>query len=107
VGATPIDRWRSILKWARKRGEFVGVDEERYPKDFATLVRYHADLERESRRYPVPRPLALEELDAIVGEVGGGTRCVGPDRICEGNSRESSNLSPPTGGCLLDAYLLT
>jgi hypothetical protein len=48
----------------------------------------------------------LEELDAIVGEVG-VTGCAGPERICEGNSRESSNLSPPTGGCLLDAYLLT
>lgn len=70
VGVTPIERWRSVLKRASKRGEFVGVDAKRYPKDFAAFVRYHAKLKKLSPRYPVPKPLALEELDAFVGQVG-------------------------------------
>jgi hypothetical protein len=70
VGVAPIERWRAVLSRARERGEFVGVDEKRYPRDFAAFVRDHADLEEESRQYPVPSPLTLEELGAFVGEVG-------------------------------------
>ena len=71
IGLAPIERWRCILKKARKSGEFVGVDERRYPKDFATFVRYHSDLGKLPARYPMPEPLTPDQLDAFVSRMGG------------------------------------
>jgi hypothetical protein len=69
VGVADIDRWRGILARARRAGAFVGVDEKEYPRDFATLVRYHDDLPQTiSARYPMPGPLALSELDRFMNE---------------------------------------
>jgi hypothetical protein len=62
VGLTPIERWREALKRARRRGEFLGVNEQRFPLDFATFVRYYAELKRKiPARYALPRPLTLGE----------------------------------------------
>jgi hypothetical protein len=33
---------------------------------FATLARYHQALDRVRKRYPVPPPLPLEDLDAFL-----------------------------------------
>jgi hypothetical protein len=44
IGLPAIDRWRDILGYGHQRGEFVGVVEDKYPKDFATLIRYFTDL---------------------------------------------------------------
>lgn len=71
VGFVPIERWRDFLRRARRRGEFLGVDPEKWPADFASLKRYHEDLkEKISARYPVPGALAIEQLDAWVREAG-------------------------------------
>ncbi len=67
VGLVPIERWRAILSRACKRGEFIGVDEEAYPRDFATFVNYYTDLKKKIvARYPLPGPLALSQLDAFL-----------------------------------------
>ena len=66
VGLPPIERWRAVLSRARKRGSFVGVAEEKFPKDYATFVRYHADLKKISSRLPMPGPLSLDQLDAFL-----------------------------------------
>ncbi len=72
VGVVPIERWRSILRRGRKSGAFVGVDEEAYPRDFATFIRYYTDLKKKiPARYPIPGPLALDRFDAFWGEAGG------------------------------------
>lgn len=72
VGLVPIDQWRRILKVARKKSAFIGVDERAYPRDFAVFVRYHADLPRKiAARYPLPAPLSLRELDEFVNETSG------------------------------------
>ncbi len=70
VGLVPIERWRSLLGKARKGGNFVGVDEERFPRDFATFVRYHTDMKKIPARYPRPGPLALGGLVAFLDEAG-------------------------------------
>ncbi|MBX6311766.1 MAG: hypothetical protein IRY99_02415 [Isosphaeraceae bacterium] len=71
VGLVPIDRWRTLLHRARRRGEFLGVDERVYPRDFATFVHYHADVPRQiTARYPLPGPLTLGQLDAFLDEAG-------------------------------------
>jgi hypothetical protein len=67
VGLVPIERWQSILNRAGKRGEFIGVDTEAYPRDFATFVRYYTDLKAKIKaRYPMPAPLTLRQLDEFL-----------------------------------------
>jgi hypothetical protein len=72
IGLTRIDDWRALLRYARKRSAFVGVDERAYPRDFAVFVRYHFDLKRKiGTRYPLPPPLTLRELDRFLAETEG------------------------------------
>lgn len=44
VGLPSIERWRAVLGRACCQGRFVGVDERRFPRDFATFARYHTEL---------------------------------------------------------------
>jgi hypothetical protein len=71
VGLAPIGRWRSILGKAQEHGGFVGVDERRFPRDFATFVRYHTGLKKIPARYPMPGPLSLTRLDKFLGSTHG------------------------------------
>jgi hypothetical protein len=69
IGLVPIDRWKSILRRARRGSAFLGVDERAYPRDFATFVNYHAEIPLKiAARYPQPGPLALSQLDAFLDE---------------------------------------
>lgn len=71
IGLASIEQWRSVLKRAKQRGEFVGVDEKVYPRDFASMIRYYTDLkEKISERYPLPKALTLEQLDRFIEEKG-------------------------------------
>jgi hypothetical protein len=70
VGLPPIERWRAVLERARKRGSFVGVDEERFPRDYAVNVRYHEALKKVLPRHPMPRPLPLRRLDGFLERQG-------------------------------------
>jgi len=67
AGLAPIERWQAIIDSAGGGG-FVGVDTGRFPRDFATFVRYHRDLKRLSPRLPLAPPLALGELDTFLRE---------------------------------------
>jgi hypothetical protein len=45
----------------------VGVDQQAYPRDFATFVRYHGALLRSiPERLPLPPPLALKEFESFM-----------------------------------------
>jgi hypothetical protein len=70
VGVVPITRWRSILARARKSGDFVGVDQKKFPQDLATLVRYYTQVKKIPARYPLPGPLTLERLDTFLEREG-------------------------------------
>jgi hypothetical protein len=70
IGVAPIARWRSQLDRARTHGEFVGVDERKFPRDLATLVRYHTRVKEIPARFPLPAPLPLERLDAFLARQG-------------------------------------
>jgi hypothetical protein len=63
-------RWRELLGKARQWGDFLGVDPEKHPRDFAALVRYHADLRKISARYPMPGPLSLSQLEHFLEDAG-------------------------------------
>ncbi len=72
VGFAPVERWRQVLALAGRRGAFLGVEEEEYPKDFAALVRYHDQLKQVvDEPYPLPAALRFDELEAFLAEAGG------------------------------------
>jgi hypothetical protein len=70
VGLPPIERWRSILAMAKGSGEFVGVDETEYPRDFATYARYHDQVKKIPSRYAIPGPLTIGQLDRFLDDHG-------------------------------------
>jgi hypothetical protein len=60
---------------ASTRGDFIGVDETAFPRDFAVFVRYHFDFLRKiSAGLPIPPALTLEELDEFLGQTPGRYR---------------------------------
>jgi hypothetical protein len=63
IGAASLDRWKSILQKARHRGRFIGVDEDKYPKDILTYLRYNRALRQIPGRFPLPEPLSPEQFD--------------------------------------------
>ncbi len=70
VGLPPIERWRAVLQRARERGSFVGVDEARFPRDYAVNVRYHTALKKILPRYPMPSPRPLRRMDHFLERQG-------------------------------------
>ncbi len=68
VGLVPVERWREVLGRARRQGSFIGVDERRFPRDFATFVRYYEAIQKIPARYPIPGPMALGQLDAFLSQ---------------------------------------
>lgn len=62
VGFPQMERWRLLLKRARRKGRLIGVREDLYPRDFGSLARYHSDIKKLSPRYPIPGPLPLKRL---------------------------------------------
>jgi hypothetical protein len=66
IGVASIDRWRSILQKARQQGRFIGVDEDKYPKDILTYLRYNRALRQIPGRFPMPDPLSLEQFDTFL-----------------------------------------
>jgi len=66
-----IDVWKNVLAQATVQGEFIGVDETRFPYDFASFLRYNAELKNKiADRYPMPEPAPVQELEAFLVEGG-------------------------------------
>lgn len=71
IEGTSIEDWRSVLRLARVRGEFIGVDEERFPYDFASFLRYNAELKNKiASRYEMPGQATVQELEAFIRRYG-------------------------------------
>lgn len=68
LGQASIDQWRSILSQARKHGQFIGVNEQKYPGDMASFIRYHSELKKLDTRYPIPKPLNLQQFDNFLAQ---------------------------------------
>lgn len=67
AGMASSERWQAILNRARTQGKFIGVDPQKYPVDLRSNVRYRDDLAADvPDRYPLPSPLSLDQLDAVV-----------------------------------------
>jgi hypothetical protein len=70
LGQASLDEWRSILSRARDRGQFIGVNEQTYPGDLGSYTRHYTDLKKLDRRYPMPEPLTLQQLDSFLAQAG-------------------------------------
>ncbi len=69
IGLVPIREWRRLFSRARKRGDFIGVDEAAFPRDFGVFVRYHFDFQRKiSARHPSPPALTLKEVNEFLSQ---------------------------------------
>jgi hypothetical protein len=53
IGYARIEDWNQVLKHARRRGAYCGVDTSAYPQDFASNVRFH----RAAAALPATDPL--------------------------------------------------
>ncbi len=71
LGLAEIEQWRSLLNRAQKRGQFLGVNEQTYPNDLASFVRHYTDMKNLDGRYPMPKPLSLEQLDTFLKKADG------------------------------------
>jgi hypothetical protein len=68
IGLASMQKWRSLLGRARVEGSFIGVDPDRYPRDFAVTVRYNHEIPQKiTSRYPWPGYMRLGELDQFLG----------------------------------------
>src|SRR5882724_2203363 len=80
IGLVPIREWRGLFQRARKRGDFIGVDEAAFPRDFGVFVRYHFDLLRKiSARHPSPPALTIDELNEFLRQTRGRYRVAWED----------------------------
>jgi hypothetical protein len=70
LGIASIDQWRVILNRARQHGQFIGVNEQTYPRDMASFIRHYTELKKLNGRYPIPKPLTLDQLDAFLAQAG-------------------------------------
>jgi hypothetical protein len=72
IGLNSIEAWREVLKYAKSKGDFIGVDENEYPMDFGTFLKYDDDLLKKIKdSYPPPEPLSLPELEQFIEETKG------------------------------------
>jgi len=62
IGLAEIDRWRALLSHARDEGVLIGVDEERFPRDFATFARFDSALRERAPLLPPPPALSAEKV---------------------------------------------
>ncbi|MGF6478668.1 hypothetical protein [Paraburkholderia sp. JPY419] len=69
VGVVPAREWQTIIASASPDARLCGVDAKRFPRDFATFVRFDEALARrgsERPRMPLPAPLSVQAFDAAL-----------------------------------------
>lgn len=70
IGIAPVERWRQLLDRATHAGDFVGVDTERFPHDFATFARFDTALRERAPLFAPPPPLSVEKVIAGIERYG-------------------------------------
>ncbi|TQM55661.1 hypothetical protein FHU43_0436 [Halopolyspora algeriensis] len=63
-GVVPVDRWRALAaEQAAGAGEVLGVDEDAYPLDAGSSLRYTPAFRSLPPRHSLPPPLSIEDID--------------------------------------------
>jgi hypothetical protein len=66
-GVVPVHHWRELAaSAARVRGEVIGVDEDAYPLDVGSTMRYQPAFAALPARHPLPAPLDVTEIDRFL-----------------------------------------
>jgi hypothetical protein len=70
-GVVPVERWRDLIeRHARGGAQVIGVDEDAYPVDLGSTLRYQPAFESASTRLPLPPPLDVSEFEEFLAESG-------------------------------------
>ena len=78
IDLTPIREWKTLLRSAREKSAFIGVDETSYPYDLGVYFRFYPDLRsRITARSAVPEPLTLRQFSRFWASHPGGRRLAG------------------------------
>lgn len=68
-GLVPIERWRELIRTAaREHAEIIGVDEDAYPVDTGSTLRYQPAFEALPYRQPIPPPLTAADIDRFLAD---------------------------------------
>ncbi|MBV9389181.1 MAG: hypothetical protein JOZ78_22405 [Chroococcidiopsidaceae cyanobacterium CP_BM_ER_R8_30] len=70
MGQASLEEWRSVFSRARSKGRFIGVDEQKYPRDIASYINHFTSLQKLDGHYPVPQSMTLEQLNAFLAQNG-------------------------------------
>jgi hypothetical protein len=66
-GVVPVRQWRDLVAAAaRVRGEVIGVDEDAYPMDVGSSMRYQPAFAALPARQPLPAPLGVSDVDRFL-----------------------------------------
>jgi hypothetical protein len=66
-GVVPVRRWRELVaSRARVRGEVIGVDEDSYPLDTGSTMRFQPAFAALPPRHPLPAPLDVGDVDRFL-----------------------------------------
>jgi hypothetical protein len=66
-GLVPVDTWRQMIEgYATDHAEIIGVDEDAYPVDTGSTVRYQPAFASLPFREELPDPLTVGDLDRFV-----------------------------------------
>ncbi|MBI3307190.1 MAG: hypothetical protein HYZ84_05230 [Candidatus Omnitrophica bacterium] len=69
IGLVSIKEWKAAISHAKGKHGFVGVDEEKYPADIGTFLRYHDDLRNKiGARREVPPSLTIADFEKFLKE---------------------------------------
>jgi hypothetical protein len=68
-GVVPLEQWRELIESkAREQAEIIGVDENAYPLDIGSTMRYQPAFEALPFRHAIPAPLTLEDIHLFLAE---------------------------------------
>ncbi len=67
IDFAPRQRWEQILRLAKRRGVFAGVNPDQFPHDMRSFFKYYDDLDRlVEQRWDPPAALTLQEFDRFM-----------------------------------------
>ncbi len=72
IGFEPIEKWRELFQFAKIKGDFIGMNEAKFPADFAVFIKYYTDLQKKiTARYPIPEALTMDQLENFITRSSG------------------------------------
>jgi hypothetical protein len=73
VGVAPAGRWRALAGRARRKGALIGVDARRFPRDFASFVRFWRELRKLQPQVEPPATLPIAAFERYAERAAGWT----------------------------------